>query len=128
MIFGATSGKGGLGQYIFENRNELYTDKAFAGLSAAILIGLQAKNIGFHSLERGTVRRWGNAARIRRRLDSCVHARRRAWRTSTRSEVVMDWLDLLTAVLAVIAAVASLMFPLQRGQPGDPEGRERWRQ
>lgn len=28
----------------------------------------------------------------------------------------MDWLDLSTAVLAVIAAVASLMFPIQRGR------------
>lgn len=31
----------------------------------------------------------------------------------------MDWLDLATAVLAVIAAVASLMFPLQRDEPAD---------
>ncbi|PTU02256.1 ABC transporter permease, partial [Pseudomonas sp. HMWF031] len=30
LVFGATSGKGGLGWYIFQNRNELYTDKVFA--------------------------------------------------------------------------------------------------
>jgi NitT/TauT family transport system permease protein len=32
LVFGASSGKGGLGWYIFQNRNELYTDKVFAGL------------------------------------------------------------------------------------------------
>ncbi|WP_194721914.1 ABC transporter permease [Noviherbaspirillum malthae] len=59
LVFGATSGKGGLGWYIFQNRNELYTDKVFAGLAAVILIGLLVENIVFHSLERVTVRRWG---------------------------------------------------------------------
>jgi NitT/TauT family transport system permease protein len=59
LVFGATSGKGGLGWYIFQNRNELYTDKVFAGLAAVILIGLMVENIVFHSLERVTVRRWG---------------------------------------------------------------------
>ena len=33
LFFGASSGKGGLGWYIFQNRNELYTDKVFAGLA-----------------------------------------------------------------------------------------------
>lgn len=33
LVFGATSGKGGLGWFIFQNRNELYTDKVFAGLA-----------------------------------------------------------------------------------------------
>ncbi|MDF2641724.1 MAG: transporter permease, partial [Pseudomonas sp.] len=36
LVFGASSGKGGLGWYIFQNRNELYTDKVFAGLAAVI--------------------------------------------------------------------------------------------
>ena len=40
LFFGASSGKGGLGWYIFQNRNELYTDKVFAGLAAVIIIGL----------------------------------------------------------------------------------------
>jgi hypothetical protein len=39
LVFGASSGKGGLGWYIFQNRNELYTDKVFAGLAVVILIG-----------------------------------------------------------------------------------------
>ncbi|MDA8522578.1 ABC transporter permease [Acidovorax sp. NCPPB 4044] len=59
LVFGASSGKGGLGWYIFQNRNELYTDKVFAGLALVIIIGLLVESLGFHTLERLTVRRWG---------------------------------------------------------------------
>ncbi|SPO64346.1 ABC transporter permease [Pseudomonas sp. JV241A] len=59
LVFGATSGKGGLGWYIFQNRNELYTDKVFAGLAVVILIGLLVESLVFNTLERVTVRRWG---------------------------------------------------------------------
>ena len=59
LVFGATSGKGGLGWYIFQNRNELYTDKVFAGLVMVILIGLLVENLVFNTLERVTVKRWG---------------------------------------------------------------------
>ncbi|KAB0549889.1 ABC transporter permease [Pseudomonas argentinensis] len=59
LVFGASSGKGGLGWYIFQNRNELYTDKVFAGLVAVILIGLLVENLVFATLERVTVKRWG---------------------------------------------------------------------
>ncbi|MBI3532108.1 MAG: ABC transporter permease [Burkholderiales bacterium] len=59
LVFGASSGKGGLGWYIFQNRNELYTDRVFAGLALVIIIGLLVENLVFHSLERLTVRRWG---------------------------------------------------------------------
>jgi NitT/TauT family transport system permease protein len=59
LFFGASSGKGGLGWYIFQNRNELYTDKVFAGLASVILIGLLVESLGFDTLERVTVRRWG---------------------------------------------------------------------
>lgn len=59
LVFGASSGKGGLGWYIFQNRNELYTDRVFAGLATVILIGLAVEGIVFASLERLTVRRWG---------------------------------------------------------------------
>jgi NitT/TauT family transport system permease protein len=59
LVFGATSGKGGLGWYIFQNRNELYTDKVFAGLATVILIGLLVENILFRNIERHTVQRWG---------------------------------------------------------------------
>ncbi|THF65181.1 ABC transporter permease [Pseudothauera rhizosphaerae] len=59
LVFGASSGQGGLGWYIFQNRNELYTDRVFAGLVAVIIIGLVVENLVFNSLERLTVRRWG---------------------------------------------------------------------
>ena len=59
LVFGASSGKGGLGWYIFQNRNELYTDRVFAGLALVILIGLLVETLAFQTLERLTVRRWG---------------------------------------------------------------------
>ncbi|QNB01502.1 ABC transporter permease [Massilia sp. Se16.2.3] len=59
LVFGTTSGKGGLGWYIFQSRNELFTDKVFAGLAMVIIIGLAVEHLVFHTLERVTVRRWG---------------------------------------------------------------------
>ena len=59
LVFGASSGEGGLGWYIFQNRNELYTDKVFAGLLSVIGIGLLVETLGFQTLERLTVRKWG---------------------------------------------------------------------
>jgi NitT/TauT family transport system permease protein len=59
LVFGASSGQGGLGWYIFQNRNELYTDRVFAGLTMVILIGLLVEGVVFQTLERVTVRRWG---------------------------------------------------------------------
>ncbi|MEH3144355.1 MAG: ABC transporter permease [Methylobacterium frigidaeris] len=59
LVFGAASGRGGLGWYIFQNRNELYTDRVFAGLLLVIAIGLVVETVVFASLERVTVRRWG---------------------------------------------------------------------
>jgi len=59
LVFGASSGKGGLGWYIFQNRNELYTDRVFAGLAMVTLIGLLVEHLGFNTIERVTVKRWG---------------------------------------------------------------------
>lgn len=59
LVFGTTSGQGGLGWFIFQSRNELFTDKVFAGLAAVILIGLGVEHLVFQALERVTVRRWG---------------------------------------------------------------------
>ena len=59
LVFGTTSGQGGLGWFIFQSRNELFTDKVFAGLAAVILIGLAVEHLVFQTLERVTVRRWG---------------------------------------------------------------------
>ncbi len=59
LVFGASSGRGGLGWYIFQNRNELYTDRVFAGLIMVILFGLLVENVLFRQLEQRTVTRWG---------------------------------------------------------------------
>lgn len=59
LVFGASSGEGGLGWYIFQNRNELFTDHVFAGLASVIIIGLLVESLVFATLERITVKRWG---------------------------------------------------------------------
>lgn len=59
LFFGASSGRGGLGWYIFQSRNELMTDKVFAGLATVVLIGWAAERLVFDTAERLTVRRWG---------------------------------------------------------------------
>ncbi|WP_082490903.1 ABC transporter permease [Aureimonas sp. Leaf454] len=59
LVFGVSSGQGGLGWYIFRNRNELFTDKVFAGLVLVIVIGLLVEGVVFRLLESLTVRRWG---------------------------------------------------------------------
>lgn len=59
LVFGASSGEGGLGWYIFQNRNELFTDRVFAGLVTVIAIGLLVEGVVFATLERITIRRWG---------------------------------------------------------------------
>ncbi|WP_237707423.1 ABC transporter permease [Xanthomonas oryzae] len=59
LVFGATSGQGGLGWYIFQNRNEFYTDKVFAGLAMMIVLGVLVEGVVFQAIERLTVRRWG---------------------------------------------------------------------
>jgi NitT/TauT family transport system permease protein len=59
LVFGVSSSSGGLGWYIFRNRNELFTDKVFAGLALVIIIGLLVEGVIFRLAERLTVRRWG---------------------------------------------------------------------
>ena len=59
LVFGASSGQGGLGWFIYQNRNELYTDNVFAGLIVVIMIGLLVENLIFNGLERITIKRWG---------------------------------------------------------------------
>jgi NitT/TauT family transport system permease protein len=59
LVFGVSSGTGGLGWYIFENRNQLETANVFAGLFLVIVIGLVVENLIFAGIERRTVRRWG---------------------------------------------------------------------
>jgi NitT/TauT family transport system permease protein len=59
LVFGASSRSGGLGWFIFENRNELETPSVFAGLLTVILIGLLVESVIFRTIENLTVRRWG---------------------------------------------------------------------
>jgi NitT/TauT family transport system permease protein len=59
LFFGASSGQGGLGWYIFQSRNELLTDRVFAGLATVVLIGWLVERFVFDTVERLTVRRWG---------------------------------------------------------------------
>ncbi|WP_377841566.1 ABC transporter permease [Bosea sp. UC22_33] len=59
LVFGVSSGSGGLGWFIFENRNQLETANVFAGLFTVILIGLFVENVIFATIERKTIRRWG---------------------------------------------------------------------
>ncbi len=59
LVFGVSSGSGGLGWFIFENKNQLEIPNVFAGLLSVILIGLAVENLVFRTLEARTVRRWG---------------------------------------------------------------------
>jgi len=59
LVFGVSSGSGGLGWFIYENKNQLEIANVFAGLFSVIIIGLVVENVIFQNLERSTVRRWG---------------------------------------------------------------------
>jgi len=59
LVFGVSSRSGGLGWFIFENRNQLETAYVFAGLFTVILIGLLVESVIFRTVELKTVRRWG---------------------------------------------------------------------
>jgi NitT/TauT family transport system permease protein len=59
LVFGVSSGQGGLGWYIFESKNQLNIAEVFAGLLTIILIGLAVENVVFRFIETRTVQRWG---------------------------------------------------------------------
>jgi NitT/TauT family transport system permease protein len=59
LVFGATSGAGGLGWYIYERKNQLLIPDVFAGLLTVILFGLVVENLIFRTVQNRTVRRWG---------------------------------------------------------------------
>ncbi len=59
LVFGVSSGSGGLGWFIYENKNQLDIPNVFAGLLTVILIGLFVENVVFRTVELRTVRRWG---------------------------------------------------------------------
>jgi NitT/TauT family transport system permease protein len=59
LVFGVSSGSGGLGWFIFQNKNMLDIPNVFAGLLTVILFGLLVENFIFRVVERRTVNRWG---------------------------------------------------------------------
>jgi NitT/TauT family transport system permease protein len=59
LVFGTTSGQGGLGWYIFEAKNQLNIPEVFAGLLSIIIIGLFIENVVFRLIEARTIGRWG---------------------------------------------------------------------
>ena len=59
LVFGTTSGSGGLGWFIYENKNLLDISAVFAGLFSVIIIGLLVENLIFRTVEQKTIRRWG---------------------------------------------------------------------
>ncbi|HET7547614.1 MAG TPA: ABC transporter permease [Usitatibacter sp.] len=59
LVFGTSSGSGGLGWFIYENKNVLDIPAVFAGLFTVIFIGLLVENLIFRTIEMRTVRRWG---------------------------------------------------------------------
>jgi NitT/TauT family transport system permease protein len=59
LVFGVSSGQGGLGWYIYESKSMLEIPTMFAGLLTVIIIGLVVENLIFRNIEAVTVRRWG---------------------------------------------------------------------
>jgi len=59
LVFGASSGSGGLGWFIFEGSQNLETADVFAGLFTVIVIGLLVENVIFRNVEARTIVRWG---------------------------------------------------------------------
>jgi len=62
LVFGVSSGSGGLGWFIYEKKNQLETASVFAGLLTVILVGILVENCVFRTLERETVYKWGMRA------------------------------------------------------------------
>ena len=59
LVFGTSSGSGGLGWFIYESKNTLDIPVVFAGLFTVILIGLVVESLVFRVVEERTVVRWG---------------------------------------------------------------------
>src|SRR4029078_10840179 len=57
--FGVWSGSGGLGWFIYENKNQLEIPNVFAGLFTVIVIGLIVEKVVIRMVESRTLRKWG---------------------------------------------------------------------
>jgi NitT/TauT family transport system permease protein len=62
LVFGVSSRSGGIGWFIYENRNQLDIASVFAGLLVVIAIGLLIEGLIFRLIERVTIQRWGVGA------------------------------------------------------------------
>lgn len=58
LVFGVSSGSGGIGWFIYENKNQLEIAYVFAGLLTVIGIGVSMDSL-FRMVEQRTVQRWG---------------------------------------------------------------------
>lgn len=58
LVFGVSSGSGGIGWFIYENKNQLEIASVFAGLLTVIAIGVAMDSL-FRLLEQRTINRWG---------------------------------------------------------------------
>ena len=58
LVFGVSSGSGGIGWFIYENKNQLEIAYVFAGLLTVIVIGVTMDSL-FRLVERCTINRWG---------------------------------------------------------------------
>ena len=58
LVFGASQNGGGLGWYIFANKNNLNIPEVFAGLLMITVIGLAMERIVFKFIEQSTTSRW----------------------------------------------------------------------
>lgn len=58
LVFGVSSGSGGIGWFIYENKNQLEIGYVFAGLLTVIGIGVTMDSL-FRLVEQRTVQRWG---------------------------------------------------------------------
>jgi NitT/TauT family transport system permease protein len=59
LVFGVSSGSGGIGWFIYEKKNQLDIDQVFAGLLTVIIIGILVENVLFKTIEKRTVLKWG---------------------------------------------------------------------
>jgi NitT/TauT family transport system permease protein len=59
LVFGVATGKGGLGWFIFQARNQLDLPDVFAGLVTVAAIGLVVEGVIFRTIENSMARRWG---------------------------------------------------------------------
>jgi NitT/TauT family transport system permease protein len=59
LVFGVSSGRGGLGWFIYEKKNQLDINLVFAGLLTVIIIGVLVEGLIFKFIEERTIVKWG---------------------------------------------------------------------